>query len=144
MDATLNRLRVREIPPVPAEVVESFKGHKTTLVPFEDRIRAISEPSLRTENGVAEFPDGSFMVSVSCPMHGVTKEMLTWWVWWFPQDTERFRAWLPESNLELTYAEDDADYFHPARGFRTPPWSSHTRRTPSSPSHPRACLLSVP
>ena len=81
MDATLNRLRVREIPSVPVEVVESFKGHKTTLVPFEDRVRAISDPSLRTENGVAEFPDGSFMVSVSCPMHGVTKEMLTWWVW---------------------------------------------------------------
>ena len=111
MDATLNRLRVREIPSVPVEVVESFKGHKTTLVPFEDRVRVISDPSLRTENGVAEFPDGSFMVSVSCPMHGVTKEMLTWWVWWFPQDAERFRAWLPESNLELTYAEDDADYF---------------------------------
>ena len=111
MDPTLSRLKVREIPPVPEEIVDSFRNHRTTLIPFEMRSRAITDPTMRVENGVAEFPDGSFMVSVSCPMRGVTKEMLEWWVWWFPQDSERFRAWLPESNLELTYSEDDADYF---------------------------------
>ena len=114
MDATLRRLKVRNIPPVPQEILESFRNHRATLVPFSDRARAITDPVLRTENGVSEFDDGSFMISVSCPMHGVTKDMLTWWVWWFPQDSERFRAWLPESNLELTYSEDDADYFQSA------------------------------
>ena len=111
MDATLRRLKVRDIPPVPPEIIESFRNHRVTMVPFEERARIITDPELRLENGVAEFVDGSFMVSVSCPMHGVTRDMLMWWLWWFPQNVERFRAWLPEANFEITYSEDDRDFF---------------------------------
>ena len=115
MDASLNRLKTREIPPVPQNILDSFEDHRTTLIPFEERSRALVEPAFRKENGVREFQDGSFMMSVSCPMHGVTKDMLAWWAWWFPQDVERYRAWMPGSNLDISYSEDDADYFNADR-----------------------------
>ena len=111
MDPTLSRLKARDIPPVPEEVMDSFRSHRATLISFEEISKAITDPRMRTENGVAEFRDGSFMVSVSCRMRGVTREMLEWWLWWFPQDAERFRTWLPEANFEVTYSEDDSDYF---------------------------------
>ena len=115
MDASLNRLKTREIPPVPQNILDSFEDHRTTLIPFEERSRALVEPAFRKENGVREFQDGSFMMSVSCPMHGVTKDMLAWWAWWFPQDVERYCAWMPSSNLDISYSEDDADYFNADR-----------------------------
>ena len=44
MDATLRRLKVRDIPPVPPEVIESFRNHRVTMVPFEERGRVITDP----------------------------------------------------------------------------------------------------
>ena len=111
MDATLSRLKTRDIPPVPSDILRSLRDRRVTLVPFEECVRVIFDPALRTENGVAEFGDGSFTASVSCPMHGVTPEMIQWWIWWFPQDVERFRVWLPDTNFEVTYSENDIDFF---------------------------------
>lgn len=111
MDDILQRMRARQIPPVPKDILDSFAEHRTTLVPFEERSRALADPALRTENGVREFDDGSFMISVSCKMEGVTLDMVRWWLWWFPQDPERFRAWLPEGNFNITYADEDRAYF---------------------------------
>lgn len=111
MDDILQRMRARYIPPVPQDVLASFAAHKATLVPFEERSMALTDPALRTENGVREFDDGSFMISVSCKMEGVTIDMLRWWFWWFPQDVERFQAWMPEGNFGISYDDSDESYF---------------------------------
>ena len=111
MDPILSRLMVRDIPPVPKDVVEAFETGTITHVPIEERSRILTDPSLRMENGIHENIDGTVQVAVSCYMEGVTLEMIEWWGWWFPGDSDRFRAWLPDSNVRLTYSEEDADYF---------------------------------
>ena len=111
MDPILSRLMVRDIPPVPKDVVEAFETGTITHVPIEERSRILTDPSLRMENGIHESIDGTVQVAVSCHMEGVTLEMIEWWGWWSPGDSDRFRAWLPDSNIRLTYSEEDADYF---------------------------------
>ena len=111
MDPILSRLMVRDIPPVPKDVMEAFETGTITHVPIEERSRILTDPSLRMENGIHESIDGTVQVAVSCHMEGVTLKMIEWWGWWFPGDSDRFRAWLPDSNIRLTYSEEDADYF---------------------------------
>lgn len=111
MDAAYSRLRVRNIPEVPPDVMEAFESGSITPIPYGDRSRLIREPSLWMENGVHEFPDSTYLAAVSCHIPGVTLDMVRWWGWWFPGDVERYRTWLPDSNVDLTYAEKDADYF---------------------------------
>ena len=64
MDASLNRLKTREIPPVPQNILDSFEDHRTTLIPFEERSRALVEPAFRKENGVrAEILNSVYQTS---------------------------------------------------------------------------------
>lgn len=111
MDAAYSRLRVRNIPPVPPEVLEAFESARITPIPYEDRSRLLRDPSLWYENGVHECPDSTYQAAVSCHIPGVTMDMVRWWGWWFPGDVERYRTWLPDSNIDFTYSEEDTDYF---------------------------------
>ena len=112
MDPIYSRLRVRDIPPVPQEVLDAFETGSATLIPIDEKSRALTDLPLRMENGISEFDDGSMMVAVSCHLAGVTREMLEWWEWWSPGHVDAFRAWLPDSNYDLTYSEEYADYFN--------------------------------
>lgn len=123
MDPIYSRLRVRDIPPVPQEVLDAFESGSATLIPIDEKSRALTELPLRMENGISEFDDGSMMVALSCHLAGVTREMLEWWEWWFPGHVDAFRAWLPDSNFDLTYSEEHADYFN---AERMPEFRPHT------------------
>lgn len=111
MDPLFSKLMVRDIPDVPPDIVEAFESGEVTEVPFEKRMCLLTDPSIRGENGIVESLDGSVQAAVSCFMPGVTLDMISWWAWWFPRDSDRFRIWLPDSNVRLTYDEKDADYF---------------------------------
>ena len=111
MDPLFSKLMVRDIPDVPPDIVDAFESGEVTEVPFEERMCLLTDPSIRGENGIVESLDGSVQAAVSCFMPGVTLDMISWWAWWFPRDSDRFRIWLPDSNVRLTYDEKDADYF---------------------------------
>ena len=48
---------------------------------------------------------------MTCPMPGVTTDMIQWWFWWHPQADERYQAWFPGEHFRITYARKDKPYF---------------------------------
>lgn len=51
-------------------------------------------------------------VSMTCPMPGITKEMIDWWFWWHVQENERYQLWVPGEHYKIGYAKKDASYFN--------------------------------
>ena len=99
------------LPAIPAEIQAAIAAQEITLTPYEDRAALLSDGELRREVGVRRFPDGRWLVSMTCPMPGVTAEMIRWWFWWHTQDSRRYRLWYPGAHLSIRYARRDAAYF---------------------------------
>lgn len=55
--------------------------------------------------------DGTYLVSMTCPMPGITAEMIQWWFWWHPQASERYRLWYPGEHIGISYDQKDREYF---------------------------------
>ncbi len=96
---------------VPDDIVMSFRDGGITRLLYEDRLRMLTDPALRMENGSEILDDARGMVAVSCLIPDVTLDMVSWWEWWYPGHPDAYRTWLPDSNQMLTYDESCADYF---------------------------------
>lgn len=81
------------------------------LTAFEDKDDLLRREDLRYESGYRQFPDGNWLISMYCPMPGVTKEMIEWWFWWHPQASERYQRWFPGQHISISTAKKDKDYF---------------------------------
>jgi hypothetical protein len=81
------------------------------LTAFEQKNDILNDPELQKETGYARFANGDYLVSMYCLMPGVTREMIDWWFWWHPQNTERYQIWFPGEHFEIGYAAKDKDYF---------------------------------
>lgn len=98
--------------PVPAKIQQALKnGGSITPTCFENKNIILSDEALQKQAGFTLLSDGRYLVSMYCPMPGVTKEMVDWWFWWHPQNSDRYKAWYPGEHFSVGYAKKDKEYF---------------------------------
>jgi len=106
----------KQLPEIPCEIQEKISiPNGITLTNFSDKGRILSDSQLQNEAGFSRFPDGSYLVSMYCPMPGITPEMIQWWFWWHAQADERYQIWFPGEHYGISYDKKNRDYFsHPS------------------------------
>jgi hypothetical protein len=108
----INELMKKELPKIPNEIVEKINNpNSITLTEFDDKNDILKSIDLQNEIGYSRFDDGSYLVSMTCPMPNITPEMIKWWFWWHPQQDERYQVWFPNEHYSISYAKKDKDYF---------------------------------
>ena len=107
----LKDLKNRKMPEVPQDIEMALNNPNIKLTSFENKNEILTNETLQQEVGYGFFEDGSALVSMTCPMPGVTPEMINWWMWWHPQANERYQVWFPGAHFTNTYAKKDAAYF---------------------------------
>ncbi len=113
----------RKLPVIPEEIKTAIDKSEITLTQFEDKNSILTSKSLREEVGFRCFSDGSYLVSMTCPMKGVTAEMIEWWFWWHGQKSERYRVWYPGEHFAVSYFPKDKAYF---KAESQPPFRPNT------------------
>ena len=115
----------KPLPQIPADIAGRLEtAGSVTLTAFEDKNRILEDKQLQSEAGYSRFPDGSYLVSMYCPMPGITADMIEWWFWWHPQADERYRVWFPGAHFGIGYDKRDTDYF---RQSECPPFRENTQ-----------------
>ena len=107
----MKELLNKPLPAIPAEILEKLEHPNITLTAFENRNDVLTDPALQQEVGFRQFPDGSWLVSMVCPMPGITKEMVDWWFWWHCQDNLRYQVWFPGDHISIKPHKKDRAYF---------------------------------
>lgn len=108
----IDKLSVKKIPEIPKDISEQIKNKtQITLTAFEDKNLILKDSAMQSEVGYGKFSDGSYLVSMICPMPGITPDMIRWWFWWHPQKSERYRAWFPGEHFSVSFDKKDRDYF---------------------------------
>lgn len=87
------------------------KSANITALPFSELNKILENQNMQNEIGTVKLPDGSFLVSMTCPMPSVTKEMVEWWFWWHPQENVRYQMWYPGEHISISYSKKDSKYF---------------------------------
>ena len=72
----LEELKRKPLPAIPEDIQEQLPYSAITLTVFEDKNSILKDPSQQQEVGYRRFPDGSYLVSMYCPMPGITPEMI--------------------------------------------------------------------
>ena len=119
----MKALLKKPLPVIPADIAQKLAHPGITLTPFENRNDVLRDGALQQEIGCRQFPDGSWLVSMTCPMPGITAEMIRWWFWWHPQDSLRYQVWFPGAHMSIGYHKKDRDYF---RQDTVPPFQPNT------------------
>ena len=108
----MKELFEKQLPTIPFEIQEKISTpNPITLTPFHDKDAILCDPQLHSEAGFSRFPDGSYLVSMYCPMPGITPEMINWWFWWHPQADERYQVWFPGEHYGISFDQKNRDYF---------------------------------
>ena len=101
----------KPLPQIPPEIRDALCKNRITSTPFEAKNDILASESLRSEAGYRKMDDGSYLVSMYCPMPAVTAEMIEWWFWWHPRKNERYRVWFPGAHFSIGYPQKQAAYF---------------------------------
>lgn len=101
----------KPLPKIPEDICERLEHPDITLTTFEEKNEILHNRSIQEEIGYRKMEDGSYLVSMTCPMPGITPEMIRWWFWWHPLKTERYQVWYPGEHLSIHYSEKQAKYF---------------------------------
>lgn len=120
----ISELKEKELPKIPPEIQEKISESKIALTSFENKNDILRNRALWEEAGFKRFPDGSYLVSMYCPMPKLTEEMIRWWFWWHPQANERYRVWFPGAHFKIGYPKRCADYFEQSK---LPPFQNNTQ-----------------
>lgn len=107
----LKELLDKPLPEIPGDVQEKLCRPMITLTSFEDKNTLLQSADLRQEVGYRRFQNGDYLVSMNCPMPGITPEMISWWFWWHPQESIRYRIWFPGEHFSVSFGKKDAAYF---------------------------------
>ena len=108
----MKELCCKQLPKIPCEIQETISTpNGITLTNFSDKDSILCDPQLQTQAGFSRFPDGSYLVSMHCPMPGITPEMIQWWFWWHAQADERYQVWFPGEHFGISYDKKNRDYF---------------------------------
>lgn len=101
----------KPLPVMPSEIADALSKNEITPTPFECKNDVLSDISLQNEVGFRKMPDGTYLVSMVCPMPKITVEMIEWWFWWHPQAKERYQVWFPGEHIGIGYSKKQKDYF---------------------------------
>ena len=102
----------KPLPEMPSDIADALSKNEITLTPFERKNDILSDISLQNEIGFKKMPDGTYLVSMVCPMPEITVEMIDWWFWWHPQVKERYQVWFPGEHKGIGYSKKQKDYFN--------------------------------
>ena len=101
----------RKLPEIPDEIKKSLETNDITPTAFEDKNDILKSEKLQNEVGYKKLSDGSYLVSMTCPMENITPEMIKWWFWWHPQKSERYKLWFPGEHYAVSYGRKNKAYF---------------------------------
>ena len=107
----MTELRNKPLPKIPDDIRNKLDSSAITRTYLNNCNLILESNSLQQEVGYTQFPDGSWMVSMVCPMPGITKEMIDWWFWWHCQDNLRYQVWFPGDHISIKYHKKDKKYF---------------------------------
>ncbi len=107
----IKNLLNKPLPEMPSHIAEALKVNEITLTSFECKNDILSDTALQQEVGYKKMADGMYLVSMVCPMPGITAEMIDWWFWWHAQDKLRYQVWFPGEHSGISYRKKDRQYF---------------------------------
>lgn len=119
----MKELMKRPLPQITCEISKEIERGNITLTEFENKNSILYSEKLWEEAGYKKFPDGSYLVSMTCPMPGVTPEMISWWFWWHAKKSQRYRVWYPGEHFAVSYFPKDRAYF---AADKQPPFKANT------------------
>jgi len=97
---------------VPPEIAKVLKdGGNIHATEFEDKNDILLSEELQNEVGFKRMKNGDYLVSMVCPMPGLTAEMVNWWFWWHPQKNKRYKLWFPGEHYSVGYSKKNKAYF---------------------------------
>lgn len=107
----MENLLNKPLPKIPADIRTKLDTSTITLTPIEKKNIILSDRELQQEIGYKQFDNGDWLVSMVCPMAGITMEMIEWWFWWHCQDDLRYQVWFPCDHISIKPHKKDFDYF---------------------------------
>lgn len=108
----IKRLMEKTLPEMPPEIADALGKNEITLTSFECKNDILCSAELQKEIGFRKMDDGTYLVSMVCPMPGITPEMIRWWFWWHPQADERYQVWFPGAHFGIGYSKKQKEYFN--------------------------------
>ncbi len=107
----LKELLNKPLPNIPPEISGQIGKSEISKTLFENKNDILQSPELQNEVGYAKMGDGTYLVSMVCPMKGITPEMIQWWFWWHAQDSLRYQVWYPGEHVSIRYHKQNKAYF---------------------------------
>ncbi len=107
----LKELLNKSLPIMPSEIVEALSKNEITKTTFECKNEILTNSKLHNEIGFRKMDDGTYLVSMICPMSNITVEMIEWWFWWHTQDSLRYQIWYPHDHISIKYHRKDRAFF---------------------------------
>ncbi len=107
----LKELLNKPLPQMPPEIKEALSKNEITKTTFECKNEVLSNTKLQNEVGFRKMDDGTYLVSMICPMPNVTVEMIEWWFWWHTQASIRYQIWYPDDHIGIKYHKKDRAFF---------------------------------
>ncbi len=102
----------KPLPQMPPEIRGILDANApVSLTAFGEKNRILTDDALQKEIGFSRFDNSNYIVSMICPMPGITPEMIRWWFWWHAQDSVRYKIWFPGEHYGISYARKDRTYF---------------------------------
>ena len=108
----IKELLKKTLPQIPPEIAKSLIKNEITKTPFDQKNEILSDVDLQTEIGYVKMDNDTYLVSMICPMPGITAEMIDWWFWWHPQAKERYQVWFPGEHYGIAYSKKQKEYFN--------------------------------
>lgn len=108
---TLKELTKKPLPKISETDKKRIEAEEITPTAFLCKNEILSSEKLQNEMGFEKLSNGNYLVSMTCPMEGITPEMINWWFWWHPQKSERYKAWFPGEHYGVSFAKKDKEYF---------------------------------
>ncbi len=108
----IENLMKKKLQQIPDDIKTALIKNQITLTPFKEMNDIMKSEELQKDVGYKKMSDGSYLVSMYCPMPSVTTEMIKWWFWWHPQADERYKVWFPGEHLGIGYSKKQKEYFN--------------------------------
>ena len=111
-----NAFMEKALPQIPPDIQTAIAAKApVTRTAFDKKDDILTDEILQREVGFSRFDNGNYLVSMTCPMPGITPEMIRWWFWWHAQESIRYKVWFPGEHFGISYARKDRAYFSEER-----------------------------
>ena len=121
----MKELLNKPLPAIPVDIREKLNHSEITCIETSSCNLLLESKELQQEVGFQRFNDGSWLIAMTCPMQGITQEMIEWWFWWHCQDSLRYQVWFPSAHIRITYPRKERMYF---KQKTMPPFRPNSQR----------------